>query len=434
MLNLRKAFFILICLFAFVFALGVYFSFEKSVRTLLFKQYEQKLKSIDDALRFGLLSVLNEANIKDFTKEFRIDLILSKEGQIHSSLSSKALQELFLQQANSQIQSYEVEGKRALFKAYEFGEFSYILIVYPRILSLYGYEFELILISLVCFLLCLVGSSFFARKFQKNLKQSLNFLDKLDEKDGISLEKSFFKELDELNLGLRKVKVELLRKADKAKKQERKIALKNTQLSNVISSISHELKNPLSVIDLSLELLRQKELDEALKKELLAKISSQSKKLNELTNKLNLVFNLKHQALQKKEFDLFLLCQKLVSNPGFERVKFIGNSCKIKADEFLIEQVLINLLGNALKYSQKDILLKIERDKISVCDFGRGIENKEFALITKKFYTTHSQDHNSFGIGLFLVKKILNLHGVKLEIKSELGKGSIFSFSLRHLN
>lgn len=434
MLTLRKAFFIFVCLFALVFAFGVYFSFEKSVQTLLFKQYEQKLKSIDDALRFGLLRALNEANIKDFAKELRIDLILSKKGQIYSSLPSQSLQEYFLQHANSQIQSYEVEGKTALFKMYEFEDFSYILIVYPRIINLYGYEFELVLISFICFLLCLVVFEFFARKVQKNLKQSLNFLDKLDEKDEITLEKSFFKELNELNLGLCKIKAKLLRKAEKAKKQERKIALKNTQLSNVISSISHELKNPLSVIDLSLELLEQKELDEALKKELLAKISSQSKKLNELTNKLNLVFNLKHQALQKKEFDLFILCQKIISNPGFERVRLMGNSCKIKADEFLIEQVLINLLNNALKYSQKEVLLKIEQGKISVCDFGKGIDSKEFALITKKFYTTHSQDHNSFGIGLFLVKKILNLHGTSLEIKSELGKGSVFSFSLRPLS
>ncbi|MCW1539816.1 sensor histidine kinase, partial [Campylobacter jejuni] len=63
-----------------------------------------------------------------------------------------------------------------------------------------------------------------------------------------------------------------------------KITLKNTQLASVISAISHELKNPLSVIDLSLEILKDEKLeDKKLKKELLEKISRQSIKFNALT-------------------------------------------------------------------------------------------------------------------------------------------------------
>ncbi len=74
----------------------------------------------------------------------------------------------------------------------------------------------------------------------------------------------------------------------------------------MISAISHELKNPLSVIDLSLEMLKDEKLeDKKLKKELLEKISRQSVKLNALTHKLNFVFNLNSEALQMQEFDLF---------------------------------------------------------------------------------------------------------------------------------
>lgn len=62
-----------------------------------------------------------------------------------------------------------------------------------------------------------------------------------------------------------------------------------------------------------------------------------------------------------------------------------GKSTKVKADEFLIEQVIINLLSNALKYSQKEVILTARDQKIIVQDFGKGIEEDKIKLITKKF-------------------------------------------------
>lgn len=61
-----------------------------------------------------------------------------------------------------------------------------------------------------------------------------------------------------------------------------------------------------------------------------------------------------------------------------------GKSTKVKADEFLIEQVIINLLSNALKYSQKEVILTARDQKIIVQDFGKGIEEDKIKLITKK--------------------------------------------------
>ncbi len=86
-----------------------------------------------------------------------------------------------------------------------------------------------------------------------------------------------------------------------------------------------------------------------------------------------------------QEFDLFTLCEKIVKNPGFERVILRGKSTRVKADEFLIEQVIINLLSNALKYSQKEVILIAQDQKISVLDFGKGIEKNQLKFITKNF-------------------------------------------------
>ncbi len=95
----------------------------------------------------------------------------------------------------------------------------------------------------------------------------------------------------------------------------------------MISAISHELKNPLSVIDLSLEMLKDEKLeDKKLKKELLEKISRQSIKLNALTHKLNFVFNLNSEALQMQEFDLFFYVKKSLKTQALKELY-----CKVKA-------------------------------------------------------------------------------------------------------
>ncbi|MCV3463429.1 ATP-binding protein, partial [Campylobacter sp. FU_497] len=101
-----------------------------------------------------------------------------------------------------------------------------------------------------------------------------------------------------------------------------------------------------------------------------------------------------------------------------------------KADSFLIEQVIINLISNALKYSQKDIFIEVKNQEFTIQDQGIGIEEKYLKLITKKFYKINTSQNNSFGLGLFLVKKILTLHKSSLKIQSNPQKGSIFSFSI----
>ena len=168
---------------------------------------------------------------------------------------------------------------------------------------------------------------------------------------------------------------------------------------------------------------------------MLTKIQNQSQKLDKLADKLNLVFNLSEQGVQKSEFELLALCEKVCQNLASQRIKLQGKPCKVLADELLIEQVLINLLTNALKYSQKDITLRLKMLKngvlVSVKDSGIGIEQDKLKLITKKFYKINPKSENSFGIGLFLVKKILALHGTTLQIQSTFGKGSQMSFVLQ---
>ncbi|HEH5496931.1 sensor histidine kinase [Campylobacter coli] len=421
--NIFIAFFVLLIL---SFGVIFYTLTNSYLNFLLLKQYEQKIKSLDDVLKFSLLKHLNSDNIKEFAQDTRADFIILKDDfEISSVLNA----DLFLNLKENTI--YDLNSKRILVKNFTYKDYKYMIIVYPRFLNLQNFWLKISISFGLYFMLVFILVFFMGRKLAKSFKKILEFLNFINDSKSVILEDSIFKELNLLNKKLLKTKEKILKNTQKNKKQSDKIALKNTQLASVISAISHELKNPLSVIELSLEMLKDENLkDEKLKKELLEKISRQSLKLNALTHKLNFVFNLNHEALQMQEFDLFALCEKIVKNPGFERVILRGKSTKVKADEFLIEQVIINLLSNALKYSQKEVILIAQDQKISVLDFGKGIEEDQLKLITKKFYKINTKSDNSFGLGLFLVKKILSIHKSYLEISSTVSQGSKFSFKL----
>lgn len=426
MLKTKNVFIIFFVLLALIFGF-IFYTFTNSyLHFLLIKQYEQKIKSLDDVLKFSLLEHLNNVNIRDFAKDTRADFIILKNDMKISSVKDP---DFFSSLKEGEI--VNLNSRKILTKSFIYKGYKYIIIVYPRFLNLELFWIKIAISFGVCLLFIFILMLLLSRKITKSFNKILDFLDSIGSHKVVVLEKGVFKEFSLLNEKLLKTKDKILKNTQKNKKQSDKIALKNIQLTSVISAISHELKNPLSVIDLSLGMLKDENLeDEELKKELLEKISRQSVKLNALTHKLNFVFNLNSEALQMQDFDLFSLCEKITQNPGFERVALQGESTRVKADEFLIEQVIINLLSNALKYSQKEVILTAKNQKIIVQDFGKGIEEDKLKLITKKFYKIDTKSDNSFGLGLFLVKKILNIHKSYLEISSTLAYGSRFSFKL----
>lgn len=112
-------------------------------------------------------------------------------------------------------------------------------------------------------------------------------------------------------------------------------------------------------------------------------------------------------------------------------IHLAGLPRNVEADRMLMEVVLKNLVENALKYSKETVIIELSDDAISVTDKGIGIKSKEIDKVTKKFYRsgTHSWD-NSMGLGLSIVKTILLMHQTNLEIQSEEGQGSTFSFMI----
>ena len=122
------------------------------------------------------------------------------------------------------------------------------------------------------------------------------------------------------------------------------------------------------------------------------------------------------------------------------KIQFVNKDVStVFADKGRIEQILINLLTNAVKYSLRNKNIKITTKKgrkeviIKVQDWGSGIEEQHIDKIFERFYRTASAEKNKLpglGMGLYISHEIVHIHGGKMWVKSKYGKGSSFYFSL----
>jgi len=222
----------------------------------------------------------------------------------------------------------------------------------------------------------------------------------------------------------------------KLKKEIKKLKILNSSKDELISAISHEFKNPISIINGYIETILNNNLDQEINKKFLQKIQKNSLRLSRLIDKLYLVTKLENNKI-KPNFSKFNLCsltKTVIESFNTNRVILNCQKTVIYADKVLIESVIYNLISNALKYSEKEIIININNKYFEIIDKGKGIDKKELALIKEKFYRIAKNDwDNSLGLGLAIVDKILKLHKTSLQIESKKLKGSKFYFDITSL-
>lgn len=235
----------------------------------------------------------------------------------------------------------------------------------------------------------------------------------------------------------------LAKKLNNRDKQKRKytarLRLINKQRNDILSAIGHEFKNPVASIQGYAEtLIDDPDTDLKIRKRFLEKILQNSKKITSMLERISLSVKLENEDLKPslKEFDLMELTQEIIMNLSKKykdrQIKFSGENYLINADKTMIETVIINLIDNAMKYSQDDVTVSITDDKLMVHDKGMGIAEKEIDKITSKFYRVQKNTwDNSMGLGLAIVSYVLKLHGLELIIDSKENEGSTFGFNLK---
>ena len=213
-----------------------------------------------------------------------------------------------------------------------------------------------------------------------------------------------------------------------------------------ISVASHELKTPIASLKGALQLLEK--LHHNISPEMLAKLVTQSNKsMNKLTDLVESLLNSNRisqgrfpvHKIKFKIADLIHECCHHIRNADNSVIKFEGDPhLEVDADVQLIDQVIVNLVNNAVKYApeSKEILISLQPEgefaKVSVTDYGPGIPADKLPYIFRRYYRVDNAGarFSGLGLGLFICSEIVEKHGGQMGVESKLGQGSTFWFTL----
>jgi two-component system CheB/CheR fusion protein len=212
-----------------------------------------------------------------------------------------------------------------------------------------------------------------------------------------------------------------------------------------IGVASHELKTPLTSLKGYLQLMDlQNNIPDPVKS-YISKANISLVKLERLVDELLDVSKIKAGKLEfsKQIFNLSELINQCVENssimyPLFTIKKELQENIMVMGNEERIEQVFMNLINNAVKYSpeSKDIVVRAEADgksaKVSVIDFGVGMSEQDQKLVFERFYRANGNNYliPGLGMGLYIASEIIKEHKGDINVKSKLNEGCVFTFSL----
>jgi signal transduction histidine kinase len=240
-----------------------------------------------------------------------------------------------------------------------------------------------------------------------------------------------------------------LKKSEQMYAHEREVSKLKDEF---VSTVSHELKTPITSMKLYVGLLRDGKLGPVKPKqgEVLKIVSDEADRLNGLITDILDLSRLESSKakLNLSEFDL----HEIVGNVIYiDTAKRQGISTEIKvpedfivvADKEKMRQVFINLFNNAVKFTPKGGRITVSAEmleeswQLSVADTGKGIEKDKIPRLFEKFFQAEdymTRTKGGFGLGLSIVKGIVELHKGRICVESEVGKGSVFRITVPNMN
>ena len=219
-----------------------------------------------------------------------------------------------------------------------------------------------------------------------------------------------------------------------------------TLKTDFVSNVSHEMKTPIAIIKNYAQLLRTGHASEEQWREYAGNIEQAAARLSSLIGNILKLNRLEHQRITP-EVEVYDVCRQLcesiflfedaLEEKGIELEADIEDAAMIKADASLMELVWNNLLSNAVKFTERGGSITVRQIsdekyiRVTVADTGCGMAQGSIKHIFDKFYqgdTSHSKEGN--GLGLALVKRVLELVDGEIQVTSEMGKGSTFVVTL----
>lgn len=219
-----------------------------------------------------------------------------------------------------------------------------------------------------------------------------------------------------------------------------------TLKADFVSNVSHEMKTPIAIIKNYAELLLADRIEDEKRKEYARSVENAATRLSELISNILKLNKLENQKIMP-EMEKYDICRQLCEcilqfedtwdEKEIELEAEIEDAAMVRADASLMELVWNNLISNAIKFTEPGGSVTVSQTsnmdciRITVSDTGCGMSRESIDHIFDKFYqgdTSHAREGN--GLGLALVKRVLELMDGDIQVVSEEGKGSTFTVTL----
>ncbi|MFD2965945.1 ATP-binding protein [Sphingobacterium bambusae] len=237
------------------------------------------------------------------------------------------------------------------------------------------------------------------------------------------------------------IRESLLRKSEEIQSLNQELILLNNALDTYSYTVSHDLKNPLSVIKLSVQMLQSKR---EVSPELLGKLTANIKDAGELMESmLNKIYEFSKVKEFRYEPALIHTDQMIAQIVAHCKTLYIAQHCEVTVGDLhpifgektLIYQLFSNIISNSIKYSSKETSAKVSihssvdprKIRYTIEDNGIGISSTELNSIFDIFKRlSNSSGFEGSGVGLAIVKRIVDRLGVTIDVESEIGRGTRF--------
>lgn len=242
---------------------------------------------------------------------------------------------------------------------------------------------------------------------------------------------------------------EMARLARAFNEMSQKVETLDQSRNQFVSNASHELKTPLTTMKILLEsLIYQEDMDPALRAEFMEDINKEIDRLTMIIGDLLTLVQIdsKKMKLRREMMKLSDVVREaarrlrpLAEEHGLELAVSISEEGSMFADSAKIQQVVYNIIDNAIKYTPEGGQVRVTLSRsgkdamLKIADSGVGIPQEDIPHIFDRFYRVdkaRSRDTGGTGLGLSIVQQIVRLHGGSVTVESEVGKGSVFTILL----
>lgn len=299
---------------------------------------------------------------------------------------------------------------------------------------------QLIYLVIIVIILSIILSYFVSNAITKPILDITKKAKKMGNGNmNVNFDKSDILEIDELSETLNFAKNEMIKTDDYRR--------------DLMANVGHDLKTPLTLIKSYAEMVRDINYNDKEKREAnLNVIISETDRLNDLVNDILTLSKMEANAdtLNIEKYDLIAEIKTIIEKfkilSETENYKFIltsPNKAAVQADKKKINQVIYNLINNAINYTGDDLCIYINVKEVKkeylveIRDTGKGIDTETIKHIWDRYYKTekkHKRNKVGTGLGLSIVKSILESHSFEYGVRSNINAGTVFYFTIKKNN